>query len=254
MKIIKTLLFTSMMGIVCSYGYADILYLNSGDQLDGRVVSETDETVSFDFGGGTIDFERSEIESIERKKTRVKMTKFSNPLTDLSMSGSGNGDFMEKTKKFIESLREGAQSKDPRNPSFWILVSLECIAAFFACGFTMKFYFSLLGEHYTYRDMLWFEMKVGLIGLLVAVVIGAGIGILVVTSGGPRMTAQLWGFGLAFLGYAITYYVLAKKVLGAGIFKAFVLALVMNATNLFIAKSLELAGFGFGVTIMGMKI
>ena len=44
----------------------DLLFLRNGDEMPGRIVSETPERVTFEFRMGTVDFSREEIKDIKR--------------------------------------------------------------------------------------------------------------------------------------------------------------------------------------------
>ncbi len=48
---------------------ADVVYLNSGGKLEGRIVSQTDETVEVDIGAGTLSFPMSSVDRIEEGRS-----------------------------------------------------------------------------------------------------------------------------------------------------------------------------------------
>ena len=69
---LKSLILGLGMILACSAGWADILYLKSGDSLEGTVTQEAEDSITFQIEGGKIQFTRVEIDRIERTGARGK--------------------------------------------------------------------------------------------------------------------------------------------------------------------------------------
>ena len=91
-KLIQRVIFVSAITTVAlfpSIACSDTIYLKNGARVDGTILSDTNDKISLQIDGGTVEFNRSEISKVEKNsengisKTAVGSQNTKNPSNDL---------------------------------------------------------------------------------------------------------------------------------------------------------------------------
>jgi hypothetical protein len=232
--------------------YADILYLKSGHSLEGIVVEETDEVVTFEVGGGKIDFNRSEVDHIERgnalgaKDKTVERFSSETPKTSLADRWKKWASRFSKEEKQKREKPEGKgqEKQDVRTMIF--LMMFGTVLQFGVAGLTMKMLLAVTGHFVTYWEMLWFQLKLLLVGCLVAFVVSfAFLFLMAFLTKNQFEVNALFSLLLFVVPYTLTYYVLAKKDLDVGFIEAIPLSIVIGVSYVIVEKVLTDYGIVF---------
>lgn len=274
---IKILILGVIFGNFCFVAFADTLYLKKGEKLEGRVVGETQEKITFEIEGGRVDFYRSEIKSIEKdgeKRFEVEASMKSTavggsiPAAAASVKKDASGaavpikaavqtvnasrpqstsrDWKKEMTSWASRMKESALKGSRNGKKTWTdigFIILGSALQMLVAGAVMKGYFSLSREHVTYFHMVWFQVKLGVIGFIIGFVIGACAVLITGNKAGGGIALRY--LLLFLLLYTIAYYVLAKKDLEIGFGEALLLSVIIGITYFGVAKGMTAAGFAF---------
>ncbi|MBI4115114.1 MAG: hypothetical protein HY447_00910 [Candidatus Omnitrophica bacterium] len=166
--IILASLFVS--GMVC----ADTLQLKNGVVLEGTIIEETENSVTFGVEGGSVKFSRSEIASLEKRPLSKPLLKpksaAPSPQTkEKWFKDLGQGDVLERIRSYVENASEtNFITPAGFQPDRIVPTLIRLVVAFFFTALVIMIYARLLGKAaLTYGFSLWFLFKYNLVTNLV---------------------------------------------------------------------------------------
>ena len=102
----RILLFLVLIAVSAA-SWADVVYLNSGGKMEGRIVSQTETSIEVDIGAGTLTFPMTSVDRIEKGRT---------PLDDydekVAALGPNDRDGWLGLARWASSAGLGKQSRD----------------------------------------------------------------------------------------------------------------------------------------------
>lgn len=267
----KVLILGAVFLYLSAEACADVLYLKNGEKLEGRVVKETQGTVTFEIQEGRVDFQRSEIRQIERdsqseEAVPVPAGALSENALQQTPSAAIAPAVAAPVKKITSAVRKFSikewkgkmsrtfsraksagqnRSRKPLDP-FAALVPflIAFVAQILAGGLALKGYFSITGSHVPYLRMVWFQLKLAIINFGIGFVIGLCSALVFGIAAKSGAIPSLKILAIYFLIAVIAYYVLAKRDLEVGFAEAILLSAVLGVTYFAVAKGLDSVGLG----------
>jgi len=176
---VKIIFIAFVLGALGGRAFADLVILKNGSQIEGQISEETDSGITLQFEGGSVDFSRSEIQTIEKKplsegfklsaaeRTTSKKREKNAVLSFLSGWG-------EKGKGFLpKSFTEG------RSLASFVFTFLYYMILMFAVQFTVK----KMGSQISLVAALVFPVVIYLVFFLFWFLLGMGVPMAVVIIG-----------------------------------------------------------------------